>query len=142
MNPFHLAIPVTNLEESINFYQNILGCSRGRSSSKWADFNFYNHQLVCHEVNRDLSVNSNYVDGEDVPVPHFGIILTWEEFKKLSKDLENKSINFIIEPSIRFKNKPGEQAIMFLKDPSGNAIEFKAFKDKKDIFTTMENAYD
>ena len=136
MNPFHLAIPVSDLTKAINFYENTLGCSRGRSGEFWSDFNFYGHQLVCHKVQQihGISINSNYVDGEDIPVPHFGIILQWDEFQELSNSLINKNINFIIEPSVRFKGKPGEQAIMFLNDPSGNAIEFKSFKNDEEIF--------
>ena len=134
MNPFHLAIPVSDLTKAINFYENTLGCLKGRSSELWSDFNFYGHQLVCHKVQQTHGINSNYVDGEDIPVPHFGIILQWDEFQELSTSLINKNINFIIEPSVRFKGKPGEQAIMFLTDPSGNAIEFKSFKNDKEIF--------
>ncbi|MDA8885031.1 VOC family protein [Gammaproteobacteria bacterium] len=134
MNPFHLAIPVSDLTKAINFYENTLGCLKGRSSELWSDFNFYGHQLVCHKVQQTHGIYSNYVDGEDIPVPHFGIILQWDEFQELSTSLINKNINFIIEPSVRFKGKPGEQAIMFLNDPSGNAIEFKSFKNDEEIF--------
>ena len=134
MNPFHLAIPVSDLSKTIYFYENTLGCSKGRSDELWCDFDFYGHQLVCHQVQQTQSINTNYVDGEDVPVPHFGVILKWHEFQELSNLLINKNIDFIIEPSLRFKGKPGEQAIMFFKDPSGNAIEFKSFKDNKEIF--------
>ena len=134
MNPFHLAIPVSDLSKTIYFYENTLGCSKGRSDELWCDFDFYGHQLVCHQVQQTQSINTNYVDGEDVPVPHFGVILKWHEFQELSNSLINKNIDFIIEPSVRFKGKPGEQAIMFFKDPSGNAIEFKSFKDNQEIF--------
>ena len=134
MNLFHLAIPVSDLDTANDFYINVLGCSKGRSSTKWMDFNFYGHQLVCHEVKELINKNSNDVDGNNIPVPHFGIILDWDQFHKLSADLQLKNINFIIEPTIRFKGKVGEQAIMFLHDPSGNAIEFKSFKNKEDIF--------
>ena len=134
MNLFHLAIPVSDLDSANDFYINVLGCSKGRSSSKWIDFNFYGHQLVCHEVKELINKNSNDVDGNNIPVPHFGIILDWDQFHKLSADLQLKNINFIIEPTIRFKGKVGEQAIMFLHDPSGNAIEFKSFKNEEDIF--------
>ena len=134
MNLFHLAIPVSDLDRANDFYVNMLGCSKGRSSTKWIDFNFYGHQLVCHEVKKSVNKNSNDVDGNNVPVPHFGIILGWEQFQKLSANLQSKNINFIIEPTIRFKGKVGEQAIMFLHDPSGNAIEFKSFKNEEDIF--------
>ena len=134
MNLFHLAIPVSDLDRANDFYVNILGCSKGRSSTKWIDFNFYGHQLVCHEVKKSVNKNSNDVDGNNVPVPHFGIILGWEQFQKLSANLQSKNINFIIEPTIRFKGKVGEQAIMFLKDPSDNAIEFKSFRNNDEIF--------
>ena len=134
MNLFHLAIPVSDLDRANDFYVNMLGCSKGRSSTKWIDFNFYGHQLVCHEVKRSVNKNSNDVDGNNVPVPHFGIILGWDQFQKLSANLQSKNINFIIEPTIRFKGKVGEQAIMFLKDPSDNAIEFKSFRNNDEIF--------
>ena len=134
MNLFHLAIPVSDLDSANDFYMNILGCSKGRSSTKWIDFNFYGHQLVCHEVKRSVNKNSNDVDGNNIPVPHFGIILEWNQFQKLSADLKSKNINFIIEPTIRFKGQVGEQAIMFLKDPSNNAIEFKSFRNNDEIF--------
>ena len=134
MNLFHLAIPVSDLDTANDFYINVLGCSKGRSSTKWMDFNFYGHQLVCHEVKKSVNKDSNDVDGNNIPVPHFGIILDWDQFHKLSADLQSKNINFIIEPTIRFKGKVGEQAIMFLHDPSGNAIEFKSFKNEEDIF--------
>ena len=134
MNLFHLAIPVLDLGAAKDFYINILGCSKGRSSTKWIDFNFYGHQLVCHEVKESINKNMNDVDGNNIPVPHFGIILDWREFHSLSTDLQSKNINFIIEPTIRFKGKVGEQAIMFLKDPSDNAIEFKSFKNNDEVF--------
>tara|TARA_Y100000746_G_scaffold75228_1_gene63193 strand:- start:1693 stop:2121 length:429 start_codon:yes stop_codon:yes gene_type:complete len=142
MNPFHLAIPVNNIKTSTSFYQDILGCTKGRSSSEWVDFNFYGHQLVCHQVEDSKIKKFNHVDGEEIPVPHFGIILNWNEFDQLSKSLIDKNIEFIIKPTIRFAGKTGEQAIMFLKDPSDNAIEFKAFKNKEDIFKTEENKDD
>ena len=134
MNLFHLAIPVSDLDTANDFYINVLGCSKGRSSTKWMDFNFYGHQLVCHEVKKSVNKDLNDVDGNNIPVPHFGIILEWNQFQKLSADLQSENINFIIEPPIRFKGKVGEQAIMFLHDPSGNAIEFKSFKNEEDIF--------
>jgi hypothetical protein len=134
MNLFHLAIPVSDLDAANDFYINVLGCSKGRSSTKWMDFNFYGHQLVCHEVKKSVNKDSNDVDGNNIPVPHFGIILEWNQFQKLSADLQSKNINFIIEPTIRFKGQVGEQAIMFLKDPSNNAIEFKSFRNNDEIF--------
>jgi len=135
ITPFHLAIPVRNLKKCRIFYRDILGCSEGRSSDKWVDFNFFGHQFVIHEV-ADLKVNrkSNPVDGKDVPVPHFGVILVWDSWKKLSESLEKQNIEFIIDPYIRFKGEPGEQATMFFTDPEGNALEFKSFKDMSQVF--------
>ncbi len=135
LSPFHLAIPVNNIEESRKFYRDILNCQEGRSSDHWVDFNFYGHQLVIHFKSKsegDLHINP--VDGKSVPVPHFGIVLDWEDFHNLSKDLKSKGIDFIIEPYIRFEGQIGEQATMFFKDPAGNALEFKAFKDINQLF--------
>ena len=130
--PFHLAIRVRNLTESRDFYGKLLGCEEGRSSTTWVDFNFFGHQLVCHVAPNYPSVSedaSNVVDGHDVPVPHFGAVLDMAHFEGLSARLKKGGISFVIEPHIRFKGGPGEQATMFLLDPSGNAIEFKAFRD-------------
>jgi hypothetical protein len=136
ISPFHLAIPVDNLELCRIFYRDILGCKEGRSSDHWVDFNFYGHQLVIHfkpkETLEDL--HTNPVDGKNVPVPHFGVVLPWNIFHELAKDFEQKNIDFIIKPYIRFKGKVGEQATMFFKDPSGNALEFKSFKDINQLF--------
>ncbi len=133
--PFHLAIPVRDLDKTRSFYRDVLGCAEGRSSDLWVDFNFFGHQLVIHmssEANTNLE--SNAVDGHDVPIPHFGIVLTWEDWTNLSEDLTNQGIEFIIEPYIRFIGLPGEQATMFFLDPSGNALEFKAFQDIDELF--------
>ena len=133
--PFHLAIPVNDLEKSRNFYKNILGCEEGRSSNHWVDFNFFGHQLVIHFKEKESdNTKTNPVDGKDVPIPHFGVILEWNDFQDFSKKLKEKKINFIIEPYIRFEGLPGEQATMFFKDPCGNALEFKSFKDLNKIF--------
>ena len=134
MKPFHLAIPVKDLKTSIEFYSEVLGCSRGRSSKSWADFNFFGHQLVCHVSPEKNNQVTNVVDGEDVPVPHFGIILDMQDFNKIASRLQKKEIKFIIEPTLRFKGEPGEQKTMFFYDPSLNAIEIKAFNDSKEIF--------
>jgi extradiol dioxygenase family protein len=133
--PFHLAIPVTNLEENRTFYRETMGCIEGRSSDHWVDFNFFGHQLVIH-FKEDISENSahNPVDGKDVPIPHFGVVLSMDQFNSLSKRLREKNITFIIEPYIRFAGQTGEQATMFFKDPAGNALEFKAFKDMDQLF--------
>jgi uncharacterized protein len=136
IQPFHLAIPVSNLEEARTFYRDILGCEEGRSSDHWVDFNFFGHQLVIHykQKSTEETTASNPVDGKDVPIPHFGVVLDWNTFQNLSDELENKQISFVIEPYIRFEGKPGEQATMFFKDPSGNALEFKAFKNMDQLF--------
>ena len=136
LRPFHLAIPVTALEPSRTFYRETLGCEEGRSSNHWVDFNFFGHQLVLHvkEPSQEISENTNPVDGKDVPIPHFGVVLSMEQFKNFANRLKENGITFIIEPYIRFQGKTGEQATMFFKDPSGNALEFKAFKNIDQLF--------
>ena len=135
IQPFHLAIPVKNLEKCRKFYREILGCTEGRSDTFWVDFNFFGHQLVIHQKEGfKLEKISNPVDGHNVPVPHFGVVLTWSDWHDLSEKLKSENINFIIEPCIRFKGKVGEQAIMFFNDPENNALEFKAFKDINQLF--------
>lgn len=134
-NPFHLAIPVHNLEECRIFYRDILNSEEGRSSDHWVDFNFFGHQLVIHyKPKTEEELHTNPVDGKSVPVPHFGVVLDWEDFHDLSNNLEAIGIQFIIEPYIRFEGQIGEQATMFFKDPAGNALEFKAFKDMDQLF--------
>lgn len=133
--PFHVAIPVHNLQECRKFYREILECEEGRSSDHWVDFNLFGHQLVIHyKPKSDAEDHSNPVDGKQVPVPHYGVVLPWEEFQKLSDKLQKQGIDFIIEPYIRFRGEPGEQATMFFKDPAGNALEFKSFKDIGQLF--------
>lgn len=136
LTPFHLAIPVYNLEACRTFYRDILGCKEGRSSNEWVDFNFFGHQLVIHykpkDDNNDLHINK--VDGKSVPVPHFGVVLNWTVFHAFAEDLKSKNIEFIIEPYTRFEGLAGEQATMFFYDPSGNALEFKSFKDMEQLF--------
>ena len=137
--PFHLAFPVRNLEASRAFYGRLLGCTEGRSSERWIDFDFFGHQLVAHLVDEAApspSADFNPVDGHDVPVPHFGAVLEWETWQRLADRLQAADQKFVIEPYIRFEGQPGEQATMFLLDPSGNAIEFKAFKDMGQLFAT------
>ena len=135
INPFHLAIPVHNLNKCRIFYRDILGCEEGRSSEQWVDFNFFNHQLVLHyKPKQNEELHSNPVDGNQVPVPHFGVVLPWETFQTFASYLETKNISFIIDPYIRFEGEIGEQATMFFKDPSGNALEFKAFKNIDQLF--------
>ena len=135
-NPFHLAIPVNDLVKAADFYESILGCQRGRASDSWIDFNLFGHQLVCHFVEEANRLNTNPVDGDEVPVPHFGVILSFDQFDELVRQLKQKNHIFIIEPKIRFAGPPGEQRTMFLKDPSGNALEFKAFKNLDSLFTS------
>jgi len=135
--PFHLAIPVNELKETAEFYRNVLGCDEGRSSEQWMDLNFFGHQLVLHISGdkRNLNVTgSNPVDGHNVPVPHFGVVLSIDDWQILEKKLIAANTEFLIEPYIRFKGESGEQATMFLYDPSGNALEFKAFRDPGKLF--------
>lgn len=135
LRPFHLAIPVHNLAECRRFYRDILGCSEGRSSDHWVDFDFYGHQLVIHYKPKDeAALHTNAVDGKAVPVPHFGVVLSMESFEQLAQKLKADQMEFIIEPYIRFKGEPGEQATMFFLDPAGNALEFKAFKNIEQLF--------
>ena len=133
--PFHLAIPVCDLEKCKEFYTQVLGCKEGRNSSNWADMNLFGHQLVLHyRGKKNTPLHLNKVDGKQVPIPHFGVILDWVTFNKFSKELKCKNVKFIIEPYIRFKGEVGEQATMFFLDPCGNALEFKSFKDFNQIF--------
>ena len=137
MSPFHLAIPVYDLSKCRQFYLDILECTEGRSDTLWVDFNFFGHQLVLHQKPENQSLNkniSNPVDGHEVPVPHFGVVLEWDTWTKLSQKLKSRNIKFIIEPYIRFKGKIGEQATMFFLDPGNNALEFKAFKNIDQLF--------
>ena len=137
IQPFHLAIPVKNLELCRTFYRDIIQCVEGRSDTHWVDFNFFGHQLVIHQKDNFIPQQiSNPVDGHDVPVPHFGVVLSMNEWRKLSERLKENGTKFIIEPTIRFKGKPGEQATLFFKDPEGNALEFKAFKDLSQLFVS------
>jgi extradiol dioxygenase family protein len=133
--PFHLAFPVRDLNESRHFYRNILNCSEGRSSDMWIDFNLYGHQIVAHLAPNEVCLAStNTVDGDDVPSRHFGVVLPMNEWSALSERLTSLNIDFVIAPHIRFKGEIGEQATMFFLDPSGNALEFKAFADPTRLF--------
>ena len=133
--PFHLAFPVHDLALARGFYGGLLGCPEGRSSDHWIDFDLYGHQVVAHlAADRAGPVAENQVDGKDVPVPHFGVILDWEEWHTLADRLAKAGVRFVIEPGIRFAGQVGEQATMFLLDPSGNALEFKSFKDMTRLF--------
>lgn len=137
LSPFHLAIPVHDLVTARRFYSQVFGLHEGRSSEQWVDFDFFGHQLVIHQHPRTLSQDhphTNSVDGRDVPVPHFGVVLPWDDWHALAERLRARGIAFIIEPQIRFEGEVGEQATMFLLDPCGNALEFKAFKDMGQLF--------
>ena len=136
LRPFHLAVPVHNLKMARSFYGDLMGCSEGRSSPHWVDFDFFGHQFVCHldEGGSEGGKIRNPVDGDAVPVPHFGVILAMPDWEFLRERLLTAGVEFVIEPRIRFKGKTGEQATMFLTDPSGNALEFKAFADDTRIF--------
>ncbi len=135
MRPFHLAIPVPNLAKARHFYREILGCAEGRSSATWADFDFFGHQLVFHEnPSQIIDRFVNPVDGHRVPVPHFGVILEWDDWHALVQKLKDNNIQFVIEPYIRFKGKPGEQATFFFYDPNGISLEFKSFRRDAMIF--------
>ena len=132
--PFHIAFPVHDLPAARDFYGRILGCPEGRSSERWIDFNLYGHQIVAHMSGAAGPASSNPVDGHDVPVPHFGVILPMDEWERLAERVRGAGVKFVIEPYVRFKGEPGEQATMFFLDPSGNALEFKAFADEGQIF--------
>ncbi|WP_149274882.1 VOC family protein [Pareuzebyella sediminis] len=136
ISPFHIAIPVHNLAECRVFYREVLQCEEGRSSDQWVDFNLFGHQLVIHykPKTQNETLHHNPVDGHNVPVPHYGVVLPWDTFNIFSKELKKKGVRFIIEPYIRFEGQVGEQATMFFLDPAGNALEFKAFKDIGQLF--------
>ena len=134
LRPFHLAFPVNNIEETILWYTKNLFCTVGRRDDKWIDFNFFGHQISAHLSYDDNKSFSNSVDEHQVPVRHFGMILTQKQWDKLADNLKDNNIEFIIKPYTRFKGKTGEQSTMFIKDPSGNALEFKAFKNDEMIF--------
>ena len=135
--PFHLAFPVTDLARARAFYGGLLGCPEGRSSSEWIDFDFFGHQIVAHLAPPKAPAaadHHNAVDGHEVPVPHFGVVLDWEAFHALAERLRDGGMKLVIEPYVRFSGQVGEQATMFFRDPSGNALEFKAFRDRAQLF--------
>jgi extradiol dioxygenase family protein len=142
LSPFHLAIPVSDLQTSLIFYEDMLGCGRGRESADWVDLNFYGHQLVLHRVTTTEGPSaSNPVDGEQVPVPHFGVVLPWPDFESLAEQLASRGAVFEIPPTTRFAGRVGEQRTFFLRDPSGNCLEFKAFRDPSRLFSADLEAY-
>lgn len=135
LRPFHLAFPVHDLDAARAFYGGVMGCPEGRSSHEWIDFDFYGHQIVAHLApGSERKRDSNPVDGHDVPVPHFGVVLTMAQWEDLAEKVRKAGIKFEIEPYVRFKGQVGEQATMFFYDPSGNALEFKAFQDLGQLF--------
>lgn len=135
LSPFHLAFPVHDLAAARSFYGDLLGCGEGRSSDDWIDFNFYGHQIVAHLAPDETGeAATNAVDGHGVPVRHFGVVLPMDQWKAVAEKLQGAGVDFVIDPYIRFKGEPGEQATMFFKDPSGNAVEMKAFADIGKLF--------
>lgn len=136
IRPFHVAFPVHDLAQTRYFYETVLGCSLGRTSDRWLDFNLFGHQITAHLSPAPATVATNPVDGHAVPVSHWGVILTLPEWRELAERLKQHNVTFVIEPYIRFEGEPGQQATLFLCDPSGNALEFKAFADDAMIFAT------
>ena len=141
LTPFHLAFPVNDLAATRSFYVDVLGCREGRNSDHWIDFDFFGHQVVAHRIPDSVQqtaadARSNHVDGHDVPVPHFGVVLAWDTFHKFAERLVEKDVSFEIAPYVRFEGLPGEQSTMFFRDPSGNALEFKAFRNMENLFAT------
>jgi len=136
--PFHLALPVDDLDSAADFYGDILGCARGRSSTSWIDFDFFGHQLVVHLVPADAmpSVASNPVDGEAVPASHFGVVLPWEAWDDLQVRLVSRDVSYVIDPTTRFAGLQGEQRTCFIRDPAGNHLEFKCFRNPEMLFAT------
>lgn len=135
IQPFHLAFPIRDIEEARKFYTEVIGCEVGRESDKWIDFNFYGHQISAHLKPEECSnAQTNHVDGEEVPVRHFGLVLEWSNWENLAKNIESKNVKFLIKPQTRFKGAVGEQGTFFIKDPSGNALEFKTFRDIGNLF--------
>ncbi len=137
--PFHLAFPVDDLPRARDFYGRLLGCPEGRSSAEWIDFDFFGHQVVAHlapprQPARGAGDHHNEVDGHDVPVPHFGVVLAWDDFHALATRLRQHGLKFVIAPYVRFAGQVGEQATMFFHDPAGNALEFKSFRDLSQLF--------
>lgn len=143
LTPFHVAVQVRDIDEARAFYKDIIGCAEGRSDTTWVDFDLFGHQFVCHlnpRLGKEGKLASHYnpVDGHGVPVPHFGVVLEMPEWEKLAERLRRRRVQFVVEPYVRFKGEAGEQATMFLLDPSGNALEFKAFKDiARQLFATF-----
>ena len=137
LNPFHLAFTVTDLEQTRQFYTEVLGCKPGRSDTRWIDFDFFGHQISAHLVDSKVSSPTNHVDGDSVPIPHFGIVLPMEAWQALADRIQAAGIECLIGPRIRFQGLPGEQGTLFILDPSGNALEFKGFASLEKVFATQ-----
>lgn len=131
---FHLAFPVVDLEATRAFYVDVLGCRVGRCTESWMDFNFFGFQITAHLSGQDRAPSTNSVEGHDIPIPHFGLIMDWEDWHRAVDHMTYIGVNFRVEPHVRFKDQVGEQATFFLEDPSGNCLEFKAFKESTDVF--------
>lgn len=136
MPPFHLAFPVIDLPGTRSFYEEIIGCKIGRTSERWIDFDFFGHQVTAHRVEKMPDVATNPVDGKKVPSSHFGAVLQWDRWHHLRDHFQAQGVDFLIGPYIRFEGNPGEQATMFVLDPSGNGLEFKSFKNPEQLFAT------
>lgn len=136
LRPFHLAFPVRDIESTRRFYRDILGAEVGREAARWIDFNFFGHQISAHVADDTDTVRTNKVDGDQVPVRHFGVVLPWEQWHALGRDVAERGVEFLIEPRTRFAGEPGEQGTFFIVDPSGNTLEFKTFRDDGALFTT------
>jgi len=135
MSCFHLAFPVADLTTTRTFYADFLGCTVGRESEHWIDFDFHGHQITAHlDLQMQADTSNNLVDGKHVPVRHFGVILEWADWQRLAERFRQAQVKFVIEPGIRFKGEPGEQATLFIVDPSGNHLEFKSFRDMSRVF--------
>ena len=136
-HPFHLAVPVDDLEAAAGFYGDLLGCATGRTDPDWIDFDFFGHQVTVHlQADADDGVGTNGVDGDAVPVRHFGVVLPWAEWEALHQRLAARGVSFLIAPRVRFVGQPGEQGTFFIRDPAGNALEFKSFADPSRLFAT------
>lgn len=136
LRPFHLAFPVRDIETTRVFYRDVLGAAVGREDVKWIDFDFFGHQISAHVTPDDTATDSNPVDGDQVPVRHFGLVLAWADWLNMAERLRSAGVAFLIEPKIRFEGQPGEQGTFFVRDPSGNALEFKTFRDDRALFAT------
>ena len=134
LGPFHLAFPVHDLKAARSFYTGVLGCGVGRETGRWIDFDFFGHQITAHLSPAEAPCATNPVDGDAVPVRHFGLVLPWDKWQELAARLEANGIDFLVQPKIRFGGQPGEQATLFIRDPSGNALEFKSFRDGEALF--------